>query len=92
LIHCQLVKRVNWLRAKARHARWAEEVTIVKNEMVWTHLWFKHQVETWESRQRASKLLMSEGHEIYAAKQVWVWKQFLESATEAFQGRTKLEM
>jgi hypothetical protein len=76
------------LRAKARHQRWVEEITILKNEMIWTQLWFKHQVETWEGRRNAARLSMSEGHEIYAAKQVWVWRNFLKDATQAFQGRT----
>ena len=60
--------------------------------MIWTQLWFKHQVETWEGRRNAARLSMSEGHEIYAAKQVWVWRNFLKDAMQAFQGRTELEM
>jgi hypothetical protein len=78
------VQRVNWLRAKARNQRWEEEITIVTNEMCWTQLWFQNQVDVWEERRRVALLHSSQGHQVYAAKQVWVWIQFLEDAKKAF--------
>jgi hypothetical protein len=70
-----------WLRAKARHQRWKEEVMIVENEMTWIKLWFQHQLEVWEGRQKRST---SSGHRVFAAKQVWVWKRFLSDASQTF--------
>lgn len=83
LTHILSVHRVNWLRAKARHQRWHEEITILKNEMIWTKIWFGHQVQVWEKR-RAASMSLSQGHQVYAAKQVWVWNRFLDDATQAF--------
>jgi hypothetical protein len=73
------------LRAKARHQRWKEEITIVENEMIWTQLWFQHQIEVWENRQKLAVESLSDGHKVYAAKQVWVWRTFLEDARLSFQ-------
>jgi hypothetical protein len=81
---CMSVQRVNWLRAKARHQRWKEEITIVEHEMVWTQLWFKHQIQVWEEREEVARLNLSHGHKVYAAKQVWVWKNFLDDAKTSF--------
>jgi hypothetical protein len=80
------VQHINWLRAKARHQRWDEEITIVKNEMIWTQLWFGHQVRVWEERRQAASASMSQGHQVYAAKQAWVWRSFLDDASKAFAG------
>jgi hypothetical protein len=79
-----IVSRVNWLRARARHQRWEEEIEIVKHEMIWTQLWFEHQQQVWERRRRDAAKSMSPGHEVYAAKQVWVWTQFWEDARKSF--------
>jgi hypothetical protein len=78
------VDRVNWLRAKARHKRWEEEILIVKHEMVWTKLWFGYQKRQWEERMKIASLALSDGHKAYAAKQVEVWAQFLQKAQKAF--------
>jgi hypothetical protein len=79
-----LVTHINWLCARARHQRWEEEIVIVKHEMVWTQLWFGHQVQMWETRRSNAFFAMSKGHEVYAAKQVWVWNQFLNDAKKCF--------
>jgi hypothetical protein len=76
------VERVMWLRAKARHERWKEEVLIVENEMTWIKLWFKHQIQVWEDRKNRG---ISEGHRVFAAKQVGVWKTFLSDASRSFR-------
>jgi hypothetical protein len=52
--------------------------------MIWTKLWFHHQVQVWEERRCAASLSMSQGHQVYAAKQVWVWRRFLDDATTSF--------
>jgi hypothetical protein len=78
------VTRINWLRARARHQRWKEEIQIVKHEMIWTQLWFGHQVEMWEKRRSHALFSMSKGHDTYAAKQIWVWNQFLDDAKKSF--------
>jgi hypothetical protein len=78
------VQRVNWLRAKARHQRWDEEITLIKNEMIWTILWFRNQVKNWKERSSASRW-KSQGHQVYAAKQVWMWGRFLDNACQAFK-------
>ena len=78
---CCEVERVNWLRAKARHQCWKEEVTILENEMVWIKLWFEHQIQVWEDRKKTST---SSGHMVFAAKQVWVWKKVLSDARQSF--------
>jgi hypothetical protein len=72
------------LRAKARHQRWEEEITIVENEMAWTQLWFQHQIQVWEKRRQVARLSLSHGHTVYAAKQVWVWTNFLDDARKSF--------
>jgi hypothetical protein len=51
--------------------------------MIWTKIWFGHQVQVWEKR-RAASMSLSQGHQVYAAKQVWVWNRFLDDATQAF--------
>jgi hypothetical protein len=73
------------LRAKARHQRWKEEITILENEMIWTQLWFQHQIQVWQERQNMAAGSLTDGHKVYAAKQVWVWKTFLEDARKSFQ-------
>jgi hypothetical protein len=70
-----------WLRAKARHERWKEEVMIVENEMTWIKLWFEHQIQVWEDRKKRST---SSGHRVFAAKQVGMWRTFLSDACESF--------
>jgi hypothetical protein len=60
-------------------------VTILKNEMIWTQLWFQKQQKVWGDRcERASAL--SGGHQIYAAKQIGMWTEFLDVARKEFGG------
>jgi hypothetical protein len=54
---------------------------ILKHEMIWTQLWFRHQKKRWEERMNTQD---SAGHHAYAAKQVVIWSQFLESARKEF--------
>ncbi|KAK7680631.1 hypothetical protein QCA50_016413 [Cerrena zonata] len=41
---------VNWLRAKARRDRWAEELALTKAEMLWTRLFHLHRRDLWLHR------------------------------------------
>jgi hypothetical protein len=53
--------------------------------MIWTQLWFQKQQKVWEARwERASAL--SGGHQIYAAKQIGMWGEFLDVARKEFKG------
>jgi hypothetical protein len=80
-----LVYRVNWLRAKARHDRWMEELKIVKNEMKWTILWFENQSREWNDRLKGSAKEQS-GHIAYAEKQVAMWEMFIREGERGFRG------
>jgi hypothetical protein len=50
LIYPFIVYRVHWLKAKARRDRWAEEVTLLVNEMDWTLGFFEHRASEWHRR------------------------------------------
>ncbi|KAJ6556076.1 hypothetical protein B0H19DRAFT_947611 [Mycena capillaripes] len=76
------VYRVNWLRAKARLARWAEEKIIVSKEMTWTLNSFAYNRDRWQ--QRIATHLDENGLKAYAAKQVELWDNFLVHGREMF--------
>ncbi|KAM6503384.1 hypothetical protein JOM56_000327 [Amanita muscaria] len=73
--------RVSWLKAKARYERWDEELKIVKHEMCWTILWFKHQEHVWERRFVEH---VEPGLQAYAAKQRHIWERFKKNAEDSF--------
>lgn len=79
-----LVYRVNWLRAKARVDRWAEEMTLVRHEMQWTILWFQNQQTLWSERYGQEGVDFSVGHKSYAKKQQKLWGAFKRKASERF--------
>jgi hypothetical protein len=54
------------LKARAKYERWREELEMVKHEMFWTTLWFKHHEEEWERRWNEAK---NSGHKAYTAKE-----------------------
>jgi hypothetical protein len=82
-----IVYRVNWLRAKARYARWEEEYNLVRHEMVWTVKYFQHRKRQWEERRIAvsDDGEVATGLQCYAAKQVGLWWRFAEEATAKFK-------
>ena len=43
------VYRVHWLKAKAQKDRWAEEVTLLTNEMDWVSTFFRMQASMWNN-------------------------------------------
>ena len=52
--------------------------------MLWTYLWFAHQKQVWEERRDKAFMSLTDGHRVYAAKQVGIWSEFLNSASEEF--------
>ncbi|KAG9315413.1 hypothetical protein JVU11DRAFT_4564 [Chiua virens] len=73
--------RVSWLKARARYTRWKEELEMVRHEMFWITLWFKHQEEEWEKRSKNSQ---EPGHVAYAEKQKDLWQRFRQKAENTF--------
>jgi hypothetical protein len=84
LTYLLLVYRVNWLRAKARFNRWDEELTIVRNEMVWIVEFFRHQKAKWEERAEKGKEQGKHGHAAYASKVAVMWQNFMDEGKHAF--------
>ena len=88
------VLRVNWLRAKARHDRYKEDVEILQNEMWWMVLWFQHQTKKWEGLADGARMESKGGHLAYAEKQIAMWKAWGQECEKAFQDkrRTTIEV
>ncbi|KAF7357066.1 hypothetical protein MSAN_01300600 [Mycena sanguinolenta] len=78
------VYRVNWLRLKARVARWTEEKKIVAHEMVWIVKSFKYFREQWADRVRKAGV-EEPGLQAFAEKQIDLWDTFAKNAEEMFQ-------
>jgi hypothetical protein len=79
-----LVYRVNWLKAKARVDRWEEEFILVKNEMQWTILWFRHHANLWKGRSERKDGNLPMGHKAYAVKQQKLYNAFAEKSLDKF--------
>jgi hypothetical protein len=79
------VKRVNWLRAKARYSRWSEELQLVKHEMKWTIAWFSYQQRVWKKREEWATEQGLLGHGGYATKQVLHWTKMIETNQECWK-------
>lgn len=79
-----LVYRVNWLKAKARVDRWEEEFILVKNEMQWTILWFRHHANLWKERSERNDGNLPMGHKAYAVKQQKLYNAFAEKSFDKF--------
>ncbi|KAK6966420.1 hypothetical protein R3P38DRAFT_2590966, partial [Favolaschia claudopus] len=60
------VYRVNWLRAKARVARWMEETNIVENEMRWTINSFKNLAQKWTNEEKKAADRQERGLQSYS--------------------------
>ncbi|KAJ3525648.1 hypothetical protein NMY22_g10486 [Coprinellus aureogranulatus] len=66
------VYRVNWIRARSRKDRWAEEYKFVKAEMEWYVLYMSH----FEERARGwANLGLGGGHSAYASRQADMWRR-----------------
>jgi hypothetical protein len=76
---------VNWLRAKAQHTRWEEELMIVQKEMEWTCNTFQSLQQIWTSRANVYKdNKKMQGHWSYAVKQGIMWRDWNEQAKVSF--------
>lgn len=75
--------RVNWLRTKARRDRWAEELKLVQNEMVWTVRGFRAKATEWRDLRRSCQ--NEPGLQQYAAKQQGMWSDMALKAANAFR-------
>ena len=78
------VYRVNWLRAKCRRDRWAEELTLVRSEMEWTRLFHTHRIKLWESRAIVAAS-DSPSLQYYAHRQAWTWTLLRTQAENALK-------
>ncbi|KAJ7026030.1 hypothetical protein C8F04DRAFT_966980 [Mycena alexandri] len=76
--------RVNWLRAKARVARWTEEKSMVAKEMQWTVKSFQFLGAEWASRVTNAGV-DEHGLRAYTKKQVEVWNDFAGHAEVVFK-------
>ena len=76
-----IVYRINWLRARAKKTRWAEEAVLIPMEMVWTVNFFMNKVSKWEEFAARSP---RKGPRGYAYKQAGMWRQLGEQATILF--------
>ncbi|KAI0071322.1 hypothetical protein K474DRAFT_1580866, partial [Panus rudis PR-1116 ss-1] len=73
--------QVNWLRAKARWDRWAEEKILMKSEMEWTRNFFRHSAEKWEERTyRSAHDNAYGGATVFAWREVKTWRLLEEQA------------
>ncbi|KAG1841510.1 hypothetical protein F4604DRAFT_1598124 [Suillus subluteus] len=75
-IFCTTVYCVHWLRTLALRDRWAEELLLVGQEMIWTVDFFLHKSQRWV------------GHWCYAARQAQIYLRLLQQAQDSFE-RTK---
>ena len=73
------VLRVNWLRAKCRRDRWAEEKILLKSEMVWTYNHFIYQKDSWKARGDGVSL----GEKCYCLKESLTWQRLAHLAQKA---------
>lgn len=82
------VYRVNWLRAKCRRDRWAEELVLATSELEWTKLYHQNRARAWRERAR---LAGSENDVLrfYALRQAKTWELLQSQASNALTSITK---
>jgi hypothetical protein len=76
------VYRVSWIRAKSRHERWREELSISSHEMVWVPLWFQHRAREWKDRATKPGV---EALAAYAYRQAANWDEMKQVALMRFE-------
>jgi len=64
---------VNWLRARAKQHRWAEELALTKNEIEWVTRFFFYRSKQW-SQWGATLVSPSAGQSAYVEKQMAMWE------------------
>jgi hypothetical protein len=84
------VYRVSWLRAKARFARWSEELRLVEYEMQWTVNWFRWKQKEWHRRLRdLADEERAPGLDCYCHKQIALWDSLADKADAKFSNTLK---
>ncbi|KAG2076469.1 hypothetical protein BDR04DRAFT_960375, partial [Suillus decipiens] len=78
------VYQVNWLRTKALHDRWNEEVMLIKHEMQWSINFFKHRAKQWLSHMCDATSAGLTGHTCHAAQQSHIYDQLAAHAEDSF--------
>ncbi|KAG1893413.1 uncharacterized protein F5891DRAFT_1196459 [Suillus fuscotomentosus] len=76
--------RVHWLRTKALHDRWAEELILVEHEMGWTLEFFLFKASTWLTRLTSNGEAQTEGHKCYAIRQAHMYQELAKHAQAGF--------
>ena len=84
-----IVYRVNWLRAKCRKDRWAEELELATSELEWTKLYHHNRAQKWRER---SLLAQDElvGLRFYALRQAKTWELLESQAQNALNSIAKI--
>jgi len=78
------VYRVQWLRARARYDRWAEEEISLAREMKMVVQYFASMTKKWTVLRDGVDEVSNPGHRCYAAKQSHMWATFGHQASVAF--------
>lgn len=78
------VYRVHWLRAHARHERWAEELSITSHEMVWIQRYFTYRAECWMGRAAEVNSGSFPGAAAYARRQAASWVKIAATSAKLF--------
>ncbi|KAG0701033.1 hypothetical protein DFH29DRAFT_876211 [Suillus ampliporus] len=76
--------RVHWLRTKALHNHWVEEILLVGHEMRWTIDFLVHRSRTWLGRANQNGDLPGVGRRCYAIRQAQMYRQLAEDAHARF--------
>ncbi|KAG1801762.1 hypothetical protein EV424DRAFT_1331674, partial [Suillus variegatus] len=79
---------VHWLRTLALCDRWAEELLLVSQEMIWTVGFFSHKSRQWVGRMQEADATNMVGHSCYAARQARIYLRLSQHAQDKFE-RTK---
>lgn len=79
------VYRIHWLRAKARHDRWNEELMVTGYEMVWTRRYFEDRAHRWQKIIETPAGCVTQGHRCYALRQVAFWSKLASVSWSIFK-------
>ncbi|KAF8816593.1 hypothetical protein BYT27DRAFT_7076625 [Phlegmacium glaucopus] len=77
--------RVHWLRARAQHHRWKEELILVGYEMGWTVRYYMYQSGIWMERRTVAVAAGDNGAAAYAARKAAMWMDISATAGAQFQ-------
>ncbi|KAG1838770.1 hypothetical protein F4604DRAFT_1600060, partial [Suillus subluteus] len=79
------VYRVHWLRTLALRDRWAEELLLVGQEMIWAVDFFIHKSQQWVSQMQEADANQQVGHWCYAARQARIYLRLSQQAQDSFE-------